>query len=331
MPGLEDFIKGKGAIQRDVPIYKDKNGKIVQGPRYGDFLGMGGEDSKSYSRVTFENGETWDIPEDPNDPTAMSDFNSSMAAAWRAKNPSQTAQWSLREGKDGKTYRVNELTGEALEVKGLPAPKEPADKPIYADDFRVGNKLYRYDANGQPQLISEFPEEPKTPALGRQQTQDELNKQRWDALKAQQDVEGTAPMNPYQVAMMEREAERDAYTQTRNTAQDAYTQERNAAQDAYKREQDQLAREQWERQQALVKQQQAWKMAVDSMSQQAAIAPYAQIPGQTHFLGYEPGGSWSKLYPQLGLPFNPDRFKAPIIQFDPDAEYAKWQAAMGGK
>lgn len=58
--------------------------------------------------------------------------------------------------------------------------------------------------------------------------------------------------------------------------------------------------------------------------------PYAAIPGQSHFLGFEPGGVWEGVAKSRGVAFDPERFRAPVQQYDPDEWWRQAQAMRGG-
>lgn len=84
--------------------------------------------------VTYENGEVWDEPADGREPApinAAAVQGNRLRIAQENRTPSETAQWSLRPGKDGRTYRVNELTGEAQLVEDMPASNVPDTKSPY--------------------------------------------------------------------------------------------------------------------------------------------------------------------------------------------------------
>jgi len=95
---------------------------------------------------------------------------------------------------------------------------------------------------------------------------------------------------------------------------------------AYKQQQDALARQQRQQDADLARKQSAWRMASDMVDQRMKAAPYALMPGQTHVLGYEPGGSASVNYGKLGLPFNAERYKVPAMKYDPEEA---WRRALG--
>ena len=101
------------------------------------------------------------------------------------------------------------------------------------------------------------------------------------------------------------------------------------AQDEYNKKQDELKRQQFEEQQNRAKREAQWKVANDMISQQLQAAPMAQIPGQTHFLGGEPGGLLQSILQGYGVNYNPDTYRAPIINIDPNAAWKKAQGMIG--
>ncbi len=114
----------KGNVQSDRVIWKDSQGNIVSGPDYGGVslgpFSVGQSTATQYSRVTFENGETWDIPDDGS-PAQMVDFNPSMSAAYRAYNKSGgTFNWT--DPRDGAEYLMDAQTGQPIRQLSSPIP-----------------------------------------------------------------------------------------------------------------------------------------------------------------------------------------------------------------
>lgn len=86
------------------------------------FFGIGGRPSRAVhvTRVTYQNGEIYDFTDDGRATYVRTDPQ--LATSWRAqtREPSETAQWSIERGADGRTYRVNRVTGEVYPLEALP-------------------------------------------------------------------------------------------------------------------------------------------------------------------------------------------------------------------
>ncbi len=62
-----------------------------------------------------------------------------------------------------------------------------------------------------------------------------------------------------------------------------------------------------------------------------AAFPSMQIPGQTHFLGFEPHGVYASLMDKFDQPYDEARFRAPITRFDPQMPWQEAARAIGGR
>lgn len=72
-----------------------------------------------------------------------------------------------------------------------------------------------------------------------------------------------------------------------------------------------------------------WAAAMGNQYMQAI--PMAAIPGQTHFLGFEPGGIFETIAKKSGRAYDPDKFRAPIYQYDPSEMWRRAQGNVGGQ
>lgn len=147
----------------------------------------------------------------------------------------------------------------------------------------------------------------------------------------------------------------DAEKEARIAKQQADTMALGREKFTYDREQDALKRQDAEIARAeaaeIRKEQQLWSMAQAKLSRDlqeqgqlmglASSAaqdinastmralPYAQIPGQTHYLGFEPGGVAASIAQLSGRGFDADRFRAPIVQYNPAGAWNDALKAMG--
>ncbi|MDO8673050.1 MAG: hypothetical protein Q7O66_16705 [Dehalococcoidia bacterium] len=69
----------------------------------------------------------------------------------------------------------------------------------------------------------------------------------------------------------------------------------------------------------------AWKTAMQMMTEQRQAAEYAPLPGQQYLMGYEPGGVQQNIARLSGRQYNAEQYRAPIITYDPQAA---WQRAF---
>ena len=101
----------------------------------------------------------------------------------------------------------------------------------------------------------------------------------------------------------------------------------------------------------LAEESRAWQMAQEQMQQQGAMArallsaagglnetmtsgffkamPYAPVPGQEYFLGWEPGGVAENIARMSGRSYDPTKFRAPILSYSPGAIWDAAKGAMG--
>lgn len=293
------------------PQKKDKDNNPLTymqdpGELPGGLFGSGNYRAKKITRVTYTNGQVYDI--DESGKRRLIEINRGVAAQYKAQNPLSgptprtdpfgnkvtwdpaTGTFVPAPGMPTKTedswltpntsarYLLRRTPEGSIEQTENPNYKEPVDTPRspYSGDFTQGGTRYRYNAQGLPEPIFSFPEAEDKP-----------------------------------------------------TAYQQWSMNRQESDDTYQQEQDRIKREQYEDQQAFARKQAAWRAASDIIEQRRQMAPMALIPGQTHFLGYEPGGAWQKVAGQLGLPFDPDRFRVAPQTIDWEAEWRQAQQRFG--
>ncbi|GEM_PF-4881283 len=276
-PNLDQEWSDRGEVKSDEVIWKDENGKLTNPPS-GGLFGIGATHPKRYSRVTFANGETWDIPEDENDPTNMVDYNASLGNAWRAANKPPIP--TTRQGPDQNEYQWSAETKQWGPAPGMPVSKSKQE------EWSTGSTSSPYMLRQKPDgSMEQMPNPNYVPPRESQPPQ-------WRP----GEYEGTA----WQRAQFD-----------------------------YDKQQDEIKRQQFEQQQTLARRQAAWKMASETIGHQLQATPMAQIPGQTHFLGFEPGGIQSRIAELSGRQYDPNQYKVPIIQYDPEEAWRRATATMG--
>ena len=303
----------------------------------GGIFGIG---EKKYNRVLFQNGEMWDIPDDPAEEAKYVGIDRDTATAWRAATKRPPAPTVKQDEYGNPVIWDPEASDPRTGKKGafVPAPgmltKPPPQENVFDDE---GNE-YRYDVDyynpstGQQgryapappptksPYASDFtqggiryrlnkegiPQEifrfPTTPTAGRTRFAEE---EEYDRLRAQQlrmEIEGATPLTPFQQATLGQQKARADYEQ----------------------QQDEWKRQQSEQETELRRMQSAWQMANQIGQQQAQLAPYALLPGQEYFLGHGPGSAAQANAARLRLPYNPEQFRVPVQTWDP---WTLWEQA----
>jgi len=196
------------------PTYQEPNWGAKGNPVNSDIRTEGqnwiGQGGKRIQRVLFENGETWDIPDEGD--AKLVDLNPSMASAWRQTHPTDTGKapsawpssqyitdpktgepiinpqpaassdpnantsaWSVQTRPDGSKVRVNELTGDIQPMAGFEAPQEDPETAALKKRLltaQVGtSERSAAGITSAPQKAPRWPEEVEADQLKNQLTQ----------------------------------------------------------------------------------------------------------------------------------------------------------------